>query len=268
MKDASSRNNVIDPSTQNSLSLAHLTRDELIELIQNGINEPPKFVTLVSTAISNAHNREYLASIKPLPWVNYDQRRRKFRRKLHSLDHSNDYQQEDIWELHSDLEGIIKGVERSVNKASDLETIETAFICLKKMADEMPMALRKLYEELTYNQGHIYDDISHSMVQVGTLLREKGGPKGKGIEKIETAIELWAHGVEFNGAQYLFPQVLEAVWGEIEEAKTSNGNLEEDGLVSHNGAENAGGKKRGHEGAGSKARQSKLRSKFEAFRIR
>jgi hypothetical protein len=77
MSDASNLNKVIDPSTQNSLGLAHLTRDELIELIQNGINEHPKFVTLVSTAISNAHNRVHLASIAPLPYVDYDQLRRK-----------------------------------------------------------------------------------------------------------------------------------------------------------------------------------------------
>jgi hypothetical protein len=199
--------------------------------------------------------------------VNYDQRRRKFRRKLHSLDHSNDFQHEDIWELQSDLDRIIKDVECSVNKASDLETIETAFICLKKMADEMPMAERHLYEELTYNRGHIYDSISHSMVQVGTLLRENGGPKSKGIQKIESVIELWAHGVDFNGAQFLFPQVFEAVWGEIEEAKTSNGNTEEDGLVSHNGADNAGGKSAAMRVRGVRLAKGKLESRFDAFRI-
>src|SRR5271170_8333105 len=189
MNDASSLNNVIDPSTQNSLGLAHLTRDELIELIQTGVNEHPQFVTLVSTAISNAHNRKYLASIEPLPYVNYDNLRRKFRRKLHSLDRSNDFQQDDIWELQSDLDGITLDVELSVNKASDLETIENAFICLKKMADELPMVFRHLREELNENQRHVYDSISHSMVKVGTLLREKGGPKSKGVQKIKSVIE-------------------------------------------------------------------------------
>ena len=241
MNDASSLNNVIDPSTQNSLSLAHLTRDELIELIQNGVNEHPQFVTLVSTAISNAHNRKYLASIEPLPYVNYDNLRRKFRRKLHSLDRSNDFQDDDVRELQSALDDVIGEVEDSVNKASDLETIENAFICLKKMADEMPMVFRHLREELTENQGHVYDSISHSMVKVGTLLREKGGPKSKGVQKIKSVIESWASGVDFNGAEFFFPQVFEAVWGEIEEAKTSSGNMEGDGLVSLSRAENAGG---------------------------
>ena len=72
MRDASGTNDVVDPSTKKSLNLANLTRGELIELIQSGINEHPKFVTLVSTAISNAHNRLYLDSIKPLPYVDYD----------------------------------------------------------------------------------------------------------------------------------------------------------------------------------------------------
>jgi hypothetical protein len=174
---------------------------------------------------------------------------------LHSLDYSDDFQNDDVDELQSALDEIIGEVECSVNKASDLETIENAFICLKKMADEMPMVFRLLYEELCENQGHVYDSISHSMVQVGTLLREKGGPKSKGVQNLESVIKSWARGEDFNGAEYLFPQVFEAVWGEIKEAKTSNGNREKDGLVSLNGAENAGGKKRGRKGAGSKAGQ-------------
>jgi hypothetical protein len=262
MSDAqSSLNNVIDPSTQNSLSLAHLTRDELIALIQSGLNEHLQFVTVVSKAISNAHNREYLASIEPLPWVSYDQLRRKFRRKLHSLDRSNDFQQDDIWELQSDLDEIIGEVECSVNKALDLETIENAFMCLKKIADEMPMVFRHLYQELTENQGHVYDSISDSMVKVGTLLREKGGPKSKGVQNIEPVIKRWARGEDFNGAKFFFPQVFEAVWGEVEVAKTGSENMEGEGLGSLNGAENAGRKKRGHEGAGSKAGQGKKRVK-------
>ena len=261
MNDASNLNNVIDPSTQNSLSLAHLTRDELIELIQNGINEDPIFVTLVSTAISKADNRVYLASIEPLPWVSYNQLRRKFRRKLHALDYSDDFQNDDIWELQSALDEIIGEVENSVNKASDLETIENAFMCLKKIADEMPMVFRVVYEELTENEGHVYFSISDSILQVGTLLSEKGGPKSKGVQNIKSVIESWARGEDFNGAEYFFPQVFEAVWGEVEEAKTSDGNMEGDGLVSLDGAENAGGSKRSHEGAGSKSGQGKKRVK-------
>jgi hypothetical protein len=94
------------------------------------------------------------------------------------------------------------------------------------------------------------------MVQVGTLLREKGGPKSKGVQNLESVIKSWARGEDFNGAEYLFPQVFEAVWGEIKESKTSNGKREEDGLICLNGAENAGGEKRGRKGAGSKAGQS------------
>jgi len=77
MSDAPSLNNIVDPSTKNSLSPAHLTCDELIELIQNDINEHPKFVALVSTAISKAHTHVHLASIEPLPDVSYDNLRRK-----------------------------------------------------------------------------------------------------------------------------------------------------------------------------------------------
>jgi hypothetical protein len=99
------------------------------------------------------------------------------------------------------------------------------------------------------------------MLQVGTLLREKGGPKSKGIQNIKSVIKSWANGEDFNGAEYFFPQVFEDVWGEIEEAKTSNGNMKEDGLVSLNGAENSGGLKRGHEGVGSKSGPGKKRVK-------
>lgn len=262
MSDTSNLKNVIDPSTKKSLSLANLTCDELIELIQSGINKYPKFVALVSTAISNADARVHLASIKPLPAVNYERLHRKFRRKLHSLDRCGDFQQDDISELGSDLDKIIDEVESSVNKTSHLDTVEDAFICLKQFADEMPGVSRILYEDLVHHQGHVLDSIGYSMVEVGTLLREKGGPKGKG-NNIKWEIERWAYGHEFDGAEFLFPQVLEAVWGKDKKETKSNGKKSEDGQKAIKGVQKGktSGSKRSHEDTENKANEKGKRVK-------
>jgi hypothetical protein len=251
MCDASGTNDVVDPSTKKSLNLANLTRDELIQLIQSGINEHRKFVSLVSTAISNAHSRVHLTSLKPLPYVDHDALRRKFHRKLHSLDHSDDFQQDDVWELESALDDIIFDVESSVNKTSDLDTIEDAFVCLKHFVDEMFTVFRSLYEHLAQNQGHVLHSISDSMVEVGALLREKGGPTDK-VNSIKWRIVGWANGDELDGDEFIFPQVFEAVWGDAEkETKVSNEKKGEDTPEVINGADEgkSGGSKRRHESA-------------------
>src|SRR5271170_1649672 len=120
----------------------------------------------------------------------------KFCRKLHSFYRRNDFQQDNVRELQSDLDEIIGEVESSVNKSSGLDTIEDAFICLKQFADEMPVVRRILYEDLIHD-GHVVDSISHSMVEVGTLLRDKGGPKGK-VNAIRQEIE----GYDFDGTEF------------------------------------------------------------------
>ena len=155
-----------------------------------------------------------------------------------------------MWELESDLDRIISKVESSVNQSSSLDTIEDAFVCLKRFVDEMFMVFRSLYEDLTQNGGHVLDSISDSMEEVRLLLREKGGPTEK-VNRIKWMIVTWANGDDLDGNQFIFPQVLEAVWGDakLKETKVSNGKKSEDTPEVINGADErkAGGSKRGHE---------------------
>ena len=63
------------------------------------------------------------------------------------------------------------------------------------------------------------------MVDVGTLLRDKGGPKDV---EIKGKIELWARG-EY-GYECKFPEVLRIVWGPASaEEKYKGEKVEEDG---------------------------------------
>ena len=50
------------------------------------------------------------------------------------------------------VDNIIYKVKSSISKASHLDTIEDAFICLKKFADEIPMVFRVLYVDLKVGQ--------------------------------------------------------------------------------------------------------------------
>ena len=97
------------------------------------------------------------------------------------------------------------------------------------------------------------------MVEVGALLREKGGSTDK-VNSIKGKIMGWADGDGLDGDEFIFPQVFEAVWGDAKkETKVSNGTKSEDSPKAINGAEKgkAEGSKRRHENAKGEASRGK-----------
>ena len=58
-------NSLAGQTPEHSLNLQNLTRDELIELIHQGVNRYPEFGIPLSAAVLTADNRVRLESLKP-----------------------------------------------------------------------------------------------------------------------------------------------------------------------------------------------------------
>jgi hypothetical protein len=194
--------------------------------LEVGVKISSEFAILVACTISEASDRARVESLKPPPAVNYMSLRSAFHDVLHSLDGLRASQQyEHVWRLSSELEELVSSARESVNKNCTRETLEEAFICLQKFASQILHTDGEIEKGLTGDGGGILDSISRAMVDVGTLLRDKGGPKDV---EIKGKIEFWAQG-EY-GYEYKFPEVVRIVWGPASaEEKNEGEKVEEDG---------------------------------------
>ena len=228
MNDAFTLKNQASQSSgqSHSMNVKILSWSEAVELLEVGVKMSSEFALLVSGVISKASERARLESLKPPPAVNYRSLRSEFHDILHSLDGLRPSQQyERVWRLSSELEELVNSARESVNKNCTRETLEEAFICLQKFASQILHTDSEIEKGLTGCDGGILDSISDAMVDVGTLLRDKGGPKDV---EIKGKIELWARG-EY-GYECKFPEVLRIVWGPASaEEKYEGEKVEEDG---------------------------------------
>lgn len=211
---------------QMALNMQHLRYSEAIELLQIGVKRYSELALLVSEAVSKADERARLESLKPPPAVDYMSLRSSFHRTLHSLDRLRPSQQfEHVWRLSSDLDSLVSQASASVNQNSTHKTVEEAFICLQKFASQIWHTDGKIYKGLTREDGCTLDAISEAMVNVGTLLKAKGGAKDA---ELKEKIEYWARGGETGCEDFSFPEVLRILWGTGEEKESDDKGMDED----------------------------------------
>jgi hypothetical protein len=210
-----------------TINMRHLSRSAAVDLLQIAIARYPDFALLVSEAVSEADECARLESLKPPPAVDYKSLRSEFHETLHSLDRLRASQQyEQVWRLSSQLEPLIEKVGESVNRNSPRETVEEAFICLQKFASQIGHAEGEIYKGVAHHEGSVLDLVSEKMVAVGTLLKEKGGPKD---QELKGKIQFWADGGECGSVEFSFPEVLRIVWGTDEESDGDEEESDEDG---------------------------------------
>lgn len=221
----SKRNQSSNPP-QTTINMQHLSRSAAVDLLQIAIARYPDFAPLVSQVVSEADECARIESLKPPPTVNYMSLRSEFHNILHSLDRLRASQQfQQVWRLSSQLEPLVEEVRESVNRNSPRETVEEAFICLQKFASQIGHAEGEIYKGVAHHDGSVLDLISENMVAVGTLLKEKGGPKD---QELKGKIQFWADGGEWGSEEFSFPEVLKIVWGTDEESEGDDEELDED----------------------------------------
>jgi hypothetical protein len=92
----------------------------------------------------------------------------------------------------------------------------------KNLLPKSTMPKRRFTRESRIRKGSVLDSISGTMVAVGTLLKEKGGPMN---QELQGKIKFWADGGGCGSVAFSFPDVLKIVWGEDEEEGTDEDNV-------------------------------------------
>ena len=185
------------------MSLHNLSKEELIELVQLAIKKYPGFAKNVDEAVQ-------ISATKPPPKVNYADLLYNFRVSLEMLDGLRPSQQfSQFGRIREKIDPIIQEVGKSVNKNSPLENVEIAFTCLCDFVFLILETDGEIYKRLA--SGDCMDNVDEAMVEVGRLMKEKGGPTDS---RLKGRIRELRNEFEFH-----FEDVMETIWGSDEDSE-------------------------------------------------
>jgi hypothetical protein len=182
-----------------TISLEHLSREDLIQLVGHALQQYPDFSPIVQTAVTHA---------SPRPKVDFALITAEFDDELHSLDDATDedqyYGSEAILDHAGDI--IIK-VSKSVDANTLQEVVLAAFYCLEQFALSIANVNPQSRVYKLLEDDNTIAAVARAMESVGKLLKAKGGTTDDTLkENIEGYVVVYPN----DG----FEEVYEILWGE------------------------------------------------------
>jgi hypothetical protein len=195
----------LDWKKQN-MSVHDLSKEELIELVELAIKKYPGFAKNVDEAVQ-------ISATKPPPKVNYADLLYDFRVSLKMLDGLRPSQQfSQVGRIREKIDPIIEQVGKSVNGNSPLEDVESAFKCLCDFAFVILETNGEIYKRLA--SGDCMENVDEGMVEVGRLMKEKGGPTDPSFKGMIRELK--------NDFEFHCEDVMETIWGSDEDSEGFN----------------------------------------------
>jgi hypothetical protein len=182
-----------------TISLEHLSRDDLIQLVGHALQQYPDFSPIVQTAVTRASVR---------PKVDFALITAEFDDELHSLDDATDkkqfYGSEAILDHAYEM---INKVAKSVDTNTPHEFVHEAFCCLEQFADSIANVNHESHVYELLEDDNTIAAVARAMKSVGKLLKAKGGTTD---DTLKEKIWDYADVYPING----FDEVYVILWGE------------------------------------------------------